>query len=163
MGGGAYTALCFGAAFEDGFSIGWFLFATASLVAVVLGCVYMFRGQGPTTHAVRRRLAGQHQEESQRMRTPEGRARHAYERGDLEFETTLRVETPGYRRTLSDIEESGWRQVERVDHPPIKTTTSTPRYDGGHEVVKTLTQEATFYFVRDDPSPERQGSTPDRD
>ena len=25
----------------------------------------------------------------------------------------------------------------------------TPKSDGGHEVVKTVTQQATFYFVRD--------------
>jgi hypothetical protein len=40
MGGGSYGAICVGAAFEDDFSIGWFLFGIVTLIAVVLSCVY---------------------------------------------------------------------------------------------------------------------------
>jgi hypothetical protein len=82
--------------------------------------------------------------------TRDGQAWQAYERGDSEFETTLRVDNPSYRRTLKQIEARGWRLDERVDHAPVKTTTTTPKPDGGHEVIRTVTQEATFYFVRGD-------------
>lgn len=82
--------------------------------------------------------------------TEQGRAFTAYERGDLEWQTTLPVHNPAYRDRLREIEEVGWRQVERVDHPRVRTTDVTPRSDGGHDVTKTVTQDATFYFVRDD-------------
>jgi hypothetical protein len=87
-----------------------------------------------------------------RTLTERGRAWTAYERGDLKWQTTLPVHKPGYRATLKEIEEVGWRQVERVDHPPVRRTDVTPRSDGGHDVAKTVTQDATFYFIRDEQS-----------
>lgn len=86
-----------------------------------------------------------------RTLTQQGRASTAYKRGDLKWQTTLPVHKPRYRETLAKIEEVGWRQVERVDHPRVRRTDVTPRTDGGHDVTKPVTQDATFYFVRDQP------------
>lgn len=57
MSGGGWGALCIGAAYEDGFTIGWFLVGLAALVGTVLGCIYLVRGRGPSTISVKRRLA----------------------------------------------------------------------------------------------------------
>jgi len=77
--------------------------------------------------------------------TDVGRAHKAFVRGDDEFAVTLRVDRPGYRRTVEQIGERGWTFVgERWNK---KHKESTPNSDGTHTV--TSTQTARFYFVRD--------------
>lgn len=152
-------------------------FAVALVVGVVLAAigVYLLRGQGPTTKAVKKRLseqrlaaqqqaaqfmAAQRQAEAQLARdaelreqawqamTPDDQAWHAYQRGDVVFETTMRVEDPSYRRTVAEIVACGWQFKEQVNHPEVRRKASTRNLDGGHDVIRTVTQDATFYFVR---------------
>ena len=78
----------------------------------------------------------------------QGRAWHAYERGVTRYETTLDVTTANHRQTIAAIEDAGWCLEDQVRHAPVKTTTVNPRPDGGHEVIKTIAQQATFYFTR---------------
>lgn len=84
-----------------------------------------------------------------RRLTAHGRAFDAYEKGHATYEVTLEILQPGYQRTLDEIASVGWRLNRQVTHPRVRTTNVTPRSDGGHDVVKTVTQKATFYFVRD--------------
>lgn len=84
-----------------------------------------------------------------RRLTAHGRAREAYEKGYSTYEVTLEILKPGYRRTLEDITSVGWRLDSEVKHPRVRTTDVTPRSDGGHKVVKTVSQKTTFYFVRE--------------
>jgi hypothetical protein len=62
---------------------------------------------------------------------------------------TLEILQPGHERMLDDIASVGWRLDRQVRHPRVRTTDVTPKWDGSHEVVKTVTQQATFYFVRE--------------
>jgi hypothetical protein len=56
MGGGGWAFLCIGAAYEDGFTFGWFLVGVLALLVTGLGCIYLHRGRGPSTEAVKRRM-----------------------------------------------------------------------------------------------------------
>lgn len=78
----------------------------------------------------------------------QGRAWQAYECGATRYETTLDVTTARHRQTIAAIEDAGWCLEDQVDHAPVKMTTVNPKPDGGHEVIKTFAQQATFYFTR---------------
>lgn len=103
-----------------------------------------------------------------RTLTAHGRAYDAYEQGHATYDVTLEILKPGYQRTLDDIASVGWRLDSQVTHARVKMTDVTPKSDGSHEVVKTVSQKATFYFVRDSvreqnhpPNPvEQRASTP---
>lgn len=128
--------------------------------------VYLIRGRGPTTRFVKDRLAPQHwtqpQEPQQtkksakalhwvwRNLTNGGRAWQAYQRGEHTFEAKLRIDSSSYQRVVRDIEEQGWIYKSRTVHAAERTTTVTPKSDGTHHVVRSSTQHATFYFVRDE-------------
>lgn len=83
-----------------------------------------------------------------RTLTEHGRAWEAYEKSDSTYEVTLEILEPGYRRTLEDITSVGWRLDSEFKHPRVRMTDVTPKSDGGHEVVRTVSQKTTFYFVR---------------
>lgn len=78
----------------------------------------------------------------------QGRAWQAFDRGDAQYETELDITTASFKRTISEIEDAGWSLRDRIDHRPIKRTTVSRQEDGGHEVLKTVEQKATFYFDR---------------
>lgn len=52
------------------------------------------------------------------------------------------------RQTIAAIEHAGRCLEDQIDHAPVKTTTVNPKPDGGHEVIETITQQATLYFTR---------------
>ena len=160
MGGGGVGLLAVGAAYEDGFSLGWLLLGCAVLLASALSCAYIWRGRGPTTREVEARLAalekaagtssgGSWRVRAWQLLSNEGRAQHAYSRGDSEFQVTLRVDDNTHTRKLREIESQGWRRVGHRLHPATRETQVTPLPDGGHRVERTSTQEATYFFERD--------------
>ncbi|WP_156391572.1 MULTISPECIES: hypothetical protein [unclassified Nocardioides] len=82
--------------------------------------------------------------------TAQGMASTAYERGDRTYSVTLDVLTPGHTRALAAIASAGWRLDDKIEYPRVKNTKVTPKPDGTHDVVRTVSQNATFYFVRND-------------
>lgn len=150
--------------------------ATAAVGLTIGACfaavgVYLLRGRGPSTAAVIERIAENRRREQsearqlahdeqeriwEEERAWEGMALHeqaafAHRRGATEFEVVLRVDDASFIRAGRAIEAEGWRLSNRVDHQPIRRTSSEPKYGGGHEVIRTVEQEATFYFVRNHP------------
>lgn len=161
LGAGSYGYICIIAAYEGDFSRGWFAVGVATPVAALLYSVYLFRGRGPTTQQVRTHLRAQTRDTrpnrglvwldwALNALTTDGRAHSAYERGDAEYEVKLRIDDGSQLRRVQEIEAQGWRQVREVRHRQEKQTNVTAHSDGTHTVIRSSTQHATYYFVRDD-------------
>lgn len=65
MGGVSFGVLCMMAAFDAGFSIGYFLLGMAFLLGSAVTSLYFLRGRGPTTKEVEKALAARRQAEDE--------------------------------------------------------------------------------------------------
>lgn len=136
--------------------IAMFLWALALLSLVAAGSMFVQYRQGAAAREAAQRAARDEyakQEAHRRwLATPSGYAHSMYEAGYSEIRLTLRVEPPEHLDTIQQVEQTGWDLAERLYHPRVKTTEVTPTHDGGHEVTRTSTRDATFLFVRKRPN-----------
>lgn len=122
-----------------------------SLTAVLL--VLVSRALWHLRRSAGERRSEQEAEERRRaheswLRTPEGAAWTAFHRGDPQYAVKLRVSPPEHREAIRDFERAGWVFHGQDLHRAVHTKESKRNLDGGHTVVSTSTQDATFYFVR---------------
>ena len=82
------------------------------------------------------------------LATPGGYAQSILEAGYSEMTLVLRVRPPEHLEALRQVQRVGWVLSDRHDHPEVKYKESTSDGYGGHEVVQSAIQDATFVFVR---------------
>lgn len=124
------------------------LFALATILVVLAVRVAWHQKRAEVRVRLEREAERRRREHERWLRTPEGAAWEAFDRGDREHVVTLRVLPPKHRETIRAIEAVGWVFDGQDLHPAVHTKESKRNLDGGHTVVRSSIQDATFYFVR---------------
>lgn len=106
------------------------------------------RQQAATDREAARQEYARQEARRQWLATPAGYAHSLLESGYLEMSLVLRVQPPLHLDTVRQVQQVGWTLDQRHDHPPVTIEASSANGLGGHQVVRSTVQDATFRFVR---------------
>lgn len=132
-----------------------FLWALALLLLIAAGSMFVqYRNGARSREAAQQAARDEYARQEARrqwLATPGGYAQSMLEAGYSEMTLVLRVRPPEHLDALRQVQQVGWVLAERHDHPEVKYKESTSDGYGGHEVIQSAIQDATFLFVRKAP------------